>query len=175
MKPGIEYEIDPDGFNKTRFQDVFWSDIVATVVIPAVAADLDFPSIVIPTDGIPTGVTLISVRAVLKWRKQVDSSGAANAINGASKGIRVKKSTGAWGTDDVMAIDVPNNTLATAAGGTEGGDCWIGDNDVDSEVDAVGTYNFRSEQTTRSDAIVVDGASLTLHDVQMGLVVRWRP
>jgi len=175
MRKIIEYEIDPGGFGKSAFKDVFWSDITATVVIPAVAADLDFPDVVIPTGGIPTGATIISARAILKWRKQVDSSTAANAINGASKGIRIKKSTGAWGTDDVMAINVPNNSMATDASSTEGGDCWIGDNDVDSEVDGVGTYNIRSEETTRGDAIVVDGASLTLYDVQMGLIVKWRP
>ncbi len=153
---------------------IFWSEVQPSVVIPAVAADLDFPNVVIPASAIPAGATTTFVNAILKWRKQVDSSGSTNAIKGASKTIRVKKSTGAWGTDDVIAIDVPDNTLSTDASSTEGGDMIVGDNNVSSVVDAVNaTYNFRSEETNRSDAILVDGASLTLVDVQVGIQIRW--
>lgn len=157
-----------------RSPAVFWSDVQPSLAIPAVAADLTLPSVTIPSGGIPSGVTILSVYAVMKWGKKVESSGSANAINGVGKTARIKKSTGAWGTDDLVAVDFPDNTLATAASSTESGDIFLGNNDVKAEVDAVGTYNFRSEQTNRTDALVVDGASLTLYDVQTGLIVRWK-
>jgi len=143
----------------------FWSDVEDTVTIPAVAADLDFPNVVVA--GLPSGAVLTRVICILKCRAIRDSSGAANAINGVGKSIRVKKSTGAWNTDDVVAINFDDNQWAAAASAKEAGDVAVGDNDVKSEVDGNATYNFRSEETNRADAIVVDGASLVLHDVQM--------
>jgi len=172
----IEGKVDTviTGLIRKESQMVFWSDVQPSVVITGTAADLDFPSVVVP-DIIPAGATITSVIALVKFRKQVDSSGSANAIAGASKTIRVKKSTGAWGTDDVVAIDVPNNTLSTDGSATEGGDIIVGDNDIKAEVDADNsTYNFRSEQTNRTDAIVVDAASLTLVDCQTALIIKWQ-
>lgn len=147
----------------------FWSDVQPTVIIPAVAADLDFPDVVVA--DLPSGITIIRAVAILKYAQKEDTSGSANAINGVNKGIRVKKSTGAWGTDDVMAIDIPDNTMLTAASTKEGGDAIEGNNDISGEVDGNATYNFRSEQTNRGDAIVADGANLILRDVQIGIKV----
>ncbi len=145
----------------------------ATVAIPAVAADLDFSNVVFPAGFLPAGHTIQAVYLIMKWRKHVDSSGGANAINGAGKKVRVKKSTGVWGTDDVAGITMADNQLATDASLTDPGDVIIGDTDIKSEVDSVDnvTYNIRSEQTNRADALVVDGASLTLYDVYTGLRV----
>ena len=146
---------------------------LASLAISNVAADLTFSDVVIPSGFLPSGATVLSVHLMLKWRKQVDSSGGANAINGASKTIRVKKSSGSWGTDDVVGITFADNQLATDASAAEGGDMIIGSHDVSGEVDDVdnATYNVRSEQTNRADAMVVDAASLVLYDVYTGLRV----
>jgi len=147
----------------------FWSDVQPTVTIPAVATDLDFPDVAVA--DLPSGITIIRAVAILKYAQKEDTSGSDNAINGVNKGIRVKKSTGTWGTDDVMAIDIPDDTMLTAASTKEGGDVIEGNNDISGEVDGNATYNFRSEQTNRGDAIVADGANLILRDVQIGIKI----
>lgn len=146
----------------------------ATIAIPAAAADIDFSNVEIASGFLPSGVTIQAVVLLIKWRKQVDSSGAANAINGANKRIRVKKNSGAWGTDDTIAMTFENNSLATAASATEGGDVRVGIlniSDVVDDLSALALYNVRSDETNRSDALIVDGASLTLHDVDVGFRV----
>jgi hypothetical protein len=170
IKPQVITKID----TRKESHAIFWSDVQPSVIIPAVATDLDFPSVTIPASGIPTGSIITSVRAIIKWRKQVDTSTALNKISASSKTIRVKKSTGTWGVDDIVAINVPNNSLSTDASATEGGDLITGTSDIKAEVDAINaTYNFRSEETNRTDAIIATGASLTLVDVQTALIVRW--
>jgi len=155
------------------FKDQWCETPKASIAITNAAADKDFSDVVFPTGFLPTGATIQAVYLMLHWRKQVDSSSGANAINGSSKVIRVKKSGGAWGTDDVVGITFADNSLATDADATEGGTMIIGSHDIDSEVDDVDneTYNIRSEQTNRADALVVDGDALTLHDVFTGLRV----
>lgn len=139
----------------------FWSDSDDSITLPAVAADTDLPDVVV--SGIPTGVTLIRVEVILKVRAiENTSASGSNAINGA-QAIRVKKSTGTWGTDDIAAIDLPDNLWTVGASTRESGDILIGDNDIKGEVDGDGTYNFRFE-----DALV-DLASLQLNDVLVGL------
>lgn len=149
----------------------FWSDVDDKIEIPGTATDLDFPSVVV--SGLPTGCTLVRVVAMLKYSHRRDDSGADNYIDQASKTIRVKKSTGSWGTDDVVAIDMPQNSLYTTESTKEGGDLIIGDNDVKSEVDGNATYNFRSEQTNRSDAISALADHIELYDVQMGIRIEF--
>lgn len=141
------------------------SDVQATVVLPAVAADLALPSVVVPSSFIPSsgGASVDKVVASVAWRKQVESSGGANAVNGAQV-IQVRLTGAASWTD---AITVPDNTLATAASATEGGLLIVGDIDLSSIVTAAGTYEFQW-----ADALV-DGASLTLHDVQTYLSVSY--
>ena len=59
------------------------------------------------------------------------------------------------------------------ASNTESGDVIIGDVDVSSKVTSASslTVNIMSNQTNRSDAITVTGASITLYDVATGLRV----
>ncbi len=71
----------------------FWSDTVHVIDLPAVAADVDLPDVVVA--GIPSG-TLARVVGVLKVRALENiNSGGPNAINGV-QAIRIKKSTGTW-------------------------------------------------------------------------------
>jgi hypothetical protein len=149
----------------------FWSDVTAKISIDGTAADLDFPSVVV--SGLPASITLVRVVAMLKYSHRKDTSAADNYIDVASKTIRVKKSTGSWGTDDVVAIDMPIDSLYTTKSTKEGGDLIIGDNDVKSEVDGDATYNFRTVQTTRADAISALADHLELYDVQMGVRVEF--
>jgi hypothetical protein len=146
----------------------FWSDVDDKIEIDGAAADLDFPSVVV--SGLPASCTLVRVIAMLKYSHRKDTSAADNYIDVASKTLRVKKSTGSWGTDDVVAIDMPINSLYTTKSTKEGGDLVIGDK---SEVDGNATYNFRSEQTNRSDAISALADHLELYDVQMGIRVEF--
>lgn len=139
----------------------FWSDGDDVIDLPAVAADTALPDVVV--SGIPSGVTLLRVVAILKVRAiENTNAGGANAIVGAQN-IRVKKSTGTWGVDDIAAINLPDNLWTVAASTRESGDVLIGDNDLKSKVDGNGTYNLRFE-----DALV-DLASLRLNDCLVGL------
>lgn len=154
--------------NVQLFMD-FWSDQADKITIAGAAADLDFPDVAV--DGLPPGVTIARVIPILKVKAMRDTSGADNYIDQAGKTIRVKKSTGAWGTDDLAAINFDQNQWYTTASTKENGDVMIGDNDVKNEVDGAATYNFRSEETNRGDAVSALADSLELYDVQTGLRV----
>lgn len=140
---------------------VFASEGQPTVVLPSVAANVSLPSVTIPADFLPAGAQINRVIAGIAWRKQVDSSAAANAVN-VAQNIQVRSDApGSF----VNAINIANNSLATDASATEGGEMLLGDEDISGEVDEADTYEF---QWTDAD---VDGASLTLHDVQTYLLV----
>lgn len=145
------------------FKD-FWSDVDDVVDLPATVnggTDVALPDVVVA--GLPTGFSLVRVVAILKVRAiENTNADGANAIKDAQN-IRVKKSTGAWGTDDIPAINLADNMWTVAASTRESGDVVVGDIDVKAEVDGNGTYNLRFE-----DAIV-DYDYLRLNDVQVGL------
>jgi hypothetical protein len=127
------------------------------VVLPASAADLDFPNVVV--SGLPSGLQIVRVDYVLIIAALFDTSGAENQIDQASKTIRVKKSTGDWATagDQAVALTFANLGLQTPASSYRGGAALF--------VDGNGTYNFRSEETNNSEGVTVTGASLEALDV----------
>jgi hypothetical protein len=142
----------------------FWSDVDDVINLTAASSDDALPDVVVA--GLPTGVTLVRVVAMFMCRAiENTSASGANGINGAGQKIRVKKSTGTWGVDDVAAIDLADNMWLTAASTREMGDVIIGDNDVKSEVDENATYNLRFEDNS------VDYDNLRLNDVKVGIRV----
>ncbi len=158
--PADESNITGEVQKAVTFLD-FWSDADDVIDLPAAAADTALPDVVV--SGIPSGISLVRVVAVLKVRAiENTSASGANAINGA-QAIRVKKSTGSWGTDDLAAINLPDNLWTVAASTRESGDLLVGDNDVQSEVDGNATYNLRFENAR------VDYANLRLNDVKVAL------
>ena len=143
----------------------FLSVIDDVIDLPAAAADTNLPDVVI--SGIPAGATLDKVLVFLIVRAiQNTNAGGANAIEGAQN-IRVKKSTGAWGADDIIAIPLTDNMWTVAASTREFGDLIGGDDahDVKSEVDGNATYNLRFEDAN------VDLDFLRLNDVQVMIKV----
>ncbi len=141
---------------------VFASDVQPTVVLTdVVSSDVALPSVTVPSDFLPAGAQIKRVIAGFAWRKQVDSSGLANAVDGAQD-IQVRSDAPGTFRD---AINVANNALATGASATEGGEMLLGDNDISVEVAGPDTYEF---QWTSA---LVDASSLTLHDVQTYLLV----
>lgn len=139
----------------------WWSDVDDEILLPAAAADVNLPDVVVA--GIPSGKTLVQAIVILKVRAiENTNAGGTNAIQGAQN-IRVKKNTGSWGVDDVAAINLADNMWLVAASTREFGDVVVGDNDVKSEVDGNATYNLRFENAD------VDLASLKLNDVQVGI------
>ena len=159
--------VTTDGLVATVSEDVkrdispldFWSDIddVIDLQHDLGAQDTDLPNVVV--SGLPDGIELVRVVAVLKVRAiENTSASGANAISGAQV-IQVRKSAGTW----VTAINLPNNLWTVAASTRESGDVLVGDNDVKSEVDGDGTYNLRFH-----DALV-DYDNLRLNDVMIGL------
>jgi len=153
---------------KFPFMD-FWSAAADKITITNVAADLTFPDIVVA--ALPSGLTIKKVVLVLSARALNNTNAADNYISAAGKTLRVKKSTGAWGVDDVVGITIPNSGLYGKASAKENGPVIIGSADLSALVNANSTYNVRSDQTTRGDALVAAGASLELNDIQVGLRV----
>ena len=139
-------------------RQVFSSAIQPTVVVNATAADKSLPKVTIT---LQTGRTIDRVTAAFAWRKQVESSGSANAVNVAQK-IQIRIDTpGCW----VDAITLADNSLATAASATEGGMMILGEINIKSDVAATDGYDFQWENAD------VDGVSLTFHDVQTYLII----
>lgn len=165
---GTIADVETDVGRKYPFMD-FWSAPADKITVTNVAADLTFPSITV--SGLPSGLTIQKIVLILTVRAMFDTSAADNYINAASKTLRIKKSTGAWGTDDIVAITFDQNSLYTIASTKEPGAVIVGTADLKSEVDGNATYNVASEETNRSDAIVALGANLELYDVQVGLRV----
>lgn len=153
---------------KYSFLD-FWSAPEDKLTVDSSAADIDFPDIVVA--GLPSGLTIRRIVLIFTCRAILDTSGSDNYINSASKTLRVKKSTGTWGSDDLIAITFANQSLYCVASSKEAGPVLVGDTDIKSEVDGDATYNVRSDETNRSDAIVSLGDDLELYDVQVGLRV----
>jgi len=153
-----------DAINRDR-PSMVWSGFKANIPVPAVAADLAFPDVVVA--GLPTGITLKRVDVVLIVSRLFDTSTAENQLDAASKALRVKVSGGSWGTDDIVAITFALNSLECKASDYNAGAVIFGNTDVKAKVTANGTYNFRSDQTNRTDAITATGASLELQDVSV--------
>ncbi len=147
----------------------FWSAPTDKITITNVAADLTFPDIVVA--ALPSGLVIKKVVLVLSVRALNNTNAADNYISAAGKTIRIKKSTGVWGVDDVVGITIPNSGLYCKASAKENGPVIIGSADLSAMVNANGTYNIMSNQTTRGDGLVALGASLELYDVQVGLRV----
>jgi len=155
-----------DALNRGRPNMLFPSAIPkAIIAIPAVAADLDFPDVVVA--GLPSGLTIAKADIALVIGALFDTSAAENQIAAASKTLRVKVSGGAWGTDDIVALTFVQNALQVDGDAYRGGTVLFGGTDIKSKLTADGTYNFRSEQTQRSDAVVATGANLELLDVSV--------
>ena len=146
---------------------VFWSDLDDIITLTTATTNVILPDVVIA--DIPANTTIVRVIGLIRFRALNNTNAVANAINGAAV-INIKKSTGAWATDDVALINVPDNILNTAASTKEGGLLIEGDNDAASEVDANATYNLRSDGN-----IFVDGNNLELIDVAVGLKVYFIP
>ena len=94
-----------------------------------------------------------------------NTDAGANALSGAVN-VRVMKDDGAWDTDDVTAIALPDNSLMTAGSEKRAGVVFIGEPDVSSEVDV-----FNDTYLMRLDGCTVDNDFLNLYDVQTFLIV----
>ena len=150
---------------KEHFRD-FASLVSALITVPAVAADLAFPDVVVT---LPTGAIVTRAIPTLLVNAIQDTSAAQNQISAAARTLRIKTAAGAW--PGTVCITFPLNAWKTLASSFRGGVAIPGDTGVSAVVTASGTYNFASRQTASADAIVATGASLLLLDVQILLRV----
>lgn len=157
-----------DAINRDRPSMIFPAAAPKSIIaIPAVGnvADLAFPDVVVAS--LPSGLTIARADIALVIGALFDTSTAENQIAAASKKLRVKLSTGAWGTDDIVALTFIQNTLQVDADAYRGGVVLFGGTDIKSVVAANGTFNFRSDQTERSDAVIATGDTLEMLDVSI--------
>ena len=156
------------GIDRTKVSMMeFWGDVDDIITLTTATTNIDLPNVVVA--DIPANTTIIRVIGVIRLRALNNTSGSVNAINGVNI-IKLKKSTGAWATDDVDLINIPDNILSIAASTKECGMLIEGDNDAASEVDENATYNLRFNGN-----IFVDGNNLELIDVDVGLKVYFIP
>jgi hypothetical protein len=139
----------------------FWSDNTDEIAITTVPGNLNLPNVIVA--GIPNGVTVIRVVALLKIALIKDTSGADNAVNSTNMTLKVDASSDYSST--VTAIEIPDNSWAVdVSEATErGGDVIIGNHDIKAEVTGNGTYYGRFENAA------CDGNYLKLKDVAFGL------
>lgn len=145
----------------------FWSDNDDVVTLAPLATNVALPNVTV--SNLPSGISIISVTGMIDIREFYNNSANANAINGAAL-IKVKKSTGAWGTDDVALINIPDNSFPMAPSSIHAARTYVGDNNASSEVDANATYNLRFDGNC-----AVDYSFLYLRDVATGLKVYFTP
>ena len=140
----------------------FWSIIDDEILLTQAASDDDLPSVGV--QDIPVEATIIRAVAIIRIRAIENTYAGLNGNVGATN-IRVKKSTGAWGVDDIAAIALTDNQWMIPTSAREEGDfVQEGSIDVSAEVDDPDAdYDFRFEDNQ------VDQDSLKLQDVQMGL------
>ena len=145
----------------------FWSDNAISTTLSTTTADVALPNVVVA--GIPSGAAIIRVIGMIHPREFVNTDGSPNAINGAAV-INVKKSTGAWGTDDVALINIPDNSWNVLADTKRVARMFIGDNNASSEVDGNATYNLRFDGNA-----FVDAFAFGIVDAAVGLRVYFTP
>ena len=156
-----------DALNRDRPSMLFPSALPkAIIAVPAVGnvADLDFPDVAVA--GLPAGITIARADLVLIIGGLLDTSTAENQIAAADKKLRIKISTGAWATNDIPALTFVQNSLQVDGSAYRGGTVLFGATDIKSIITiADGTYNLRSVQTTREDAVIATADTLELLDV----------
>lgn len=142
----------------------FYSVPQISVTLTTAGADIDLPNVILPN----IAGTILEVYVGVKFRMMENTNAAANKLSGAQN-IRIKKSTGTYGVDDLAAIALVDDLWGLAASTREGGDVVVGAADVAAEVDAFNaTYNMRFENA------VTDQNNLVLYDVQTFLIVTYR-
>ncbi len=138
----------------------FWSEIDNLVTLTSTAANQVLPSIVVA--GIPSDATVRRVVMMLKYREVEDTSAAENSlVLAGTEHIQIDKTGGTY----IDAIKLIAGMALTPASGRSGGDAWIGDIDISSEVDSNDTYE------TRWEGADCTGNNLLFRDLQVGLRV----
>jgi hypothetical protein len=147
----------------------FWSAPIDKITIAAAAGDLAFPDIVV--SGLPAGFTVLRAVLILTARALENTDAADNYIDAAGKTLRIKAQAGGWGSDDIVAITFPLNSLYCKGSQKEPGPVFIGWADLSPVVNANETYNVMSNEAERGDAISALADNLELYDIQVGLRV----
>ncbi|MCL0088761.1 hypothetical protein M1O54_00100 [Dehalococcoidia bacterium] len=143
----------------------FWSTQVPKIVITSIAGNPGFPGISV--SGLPLGVGIVRVVAMLKIRALKNTSGIDNFLK-QDAAIAVMLAGGSWGVDDTPAINLVRDQWHVIGGVKESGDVMIGNNDVKGVVSGDGVYLLRGNNMAAS------GDNLELYDVQTGLRVYFR-
>lgn len=142
--------------NKT---EIFWSD-PKDVALTSTPTSFTLNDIILPDLTIGTIVRAV---AYLYIREIEDTSGSANAIDGATV-VQVQKSGGSY----ISGVDITDNSLECRASSVGTGTVLCGDYDVKAQIDAL-------NQTVQARLynIAVDGDNLELHEVKWGILIQY--
>lgn len=168
-KPGYRISTSPWPFEgnpvvKERgsgmtFMD-FWSEIDDLVTVTSTAANQALPSIVVA--DIPTNATVKRVVMMLKYRAIENTDASSNSlVLAGTEHIQIDKTGGTY----IDAIKLIAGMAEVAGSSRDGGDVWIGDIDISSEVDGNDTYEIRWEGADCT------ANNLLLKDLQVGVRV----
>lgn len=139
----------------------WFSDLDDIIALTLAGSDDVLPPVTLPDipgtiDRVYLGLTISSIG---------NTDAAENGLT-AAVDVRIMRDDGAWGVNDIPAINLPDNLLLAAGISTRNGACIVGDIDVSAEVDVFNdTYLMRIEDCT------VDADGLSLYDVQTFLIV----
>jgi hypothetical protein len=136
----------------------FWSALQEEVQIPAVAADVSMPDIVV--SGLPATARIKRAVLIITYEAKENTNAAINKLSGAQY-IQCRLSGGSYSN----AISLVDDLFGLAASTREGGGAIIGDIDLSAIVTGNGTYNVKWK-----DALA-DLANINLNDTQVGLRV----
>jgi len=146
------------GFVKpTFYQITIGNETTPTIALPAVAADQALESFTLPTftDRLEAAYLTIRIRVFREL------SGANNALDG-DQYIQVQNAAAAG---YINAILLPDNTMWTNGNNYREGTTVVGNIDVKSKCVSGGTLDAKWASAK------VDGATLTIYDVQLWLTL----
>jgi hypothetical protein len=141
----------------------YWSSLQQLVQIPAVAADVALPDIVVT--GLPSTATINRAEVIFAFGGKENTNAAANALTN-QQSIQIRINTpGPW----TNAITFPAGFFALPlTSGLLGGDAPIGSIDVSSVVVGNGTYNLQWHNA------LANFASIDFTDCQVGLRIWYK-
>ena len=135
----------------------------AIVVIPAVGANLAFPSVVV--DTLPAGCNIVKADMILFIGALLDTSSAENQVKtGTTDQLFVKDSGAGWAAS-MACLNFTALSLQVGADAYRSGCPLMGAIDIKATVTGNGTYNFQSDETTKTKGVEATGGTLELLDV----------
>jgi len=139
----------------------FWSEMAVSVTVTGAQSTITTGLNNVVVADLPDGATVVRAIAMMKFRMVENTYAGVNKLDAAAALPIQLDDVGNTGM--LTCLDFADDLFTLAASTREGGDVYIGDNDVAARVDGNDTYDF---QWLNAKA---DQANIVFNDVQMGI------